>query len=92
MERDIVILEENHTGALNGEYHRIGQEIDDIVVQYTGILKSLTDGRLKGETADKLAEFMQETERLLSGMMEPIAGEFARKQRDYIAEIEAEDK
>lgn len=92
MEKNMVILEDNYTGTTNEGYRKIGQEIDDIITQYVGILNTLTDGKLKGQTAEKLAEFAQETTRLLSQMAEPITGDCAQKQIKYIAEIEAEDK
>lgn len=92
MEKNIVIVKENYTGIQTEECHKIGQEIDEIVTQYVGILNSLTDGKLKGETAGKLAEFAQETTKLLGAMAEPIAEDCAKKQTKYIEEIEVEDK
>lgn len=92
MEKDIIIQEDNYTGTRNKKYQQVGQEIDDIVAEYTRIIKSLTDGRLKGETAQKLSGFAQETSRLLKGMMEPAMTECAEKQVKFVGEIEVEDQ
>ena len=92
MEKDVIVQEDNYTGTINERYKQIGQEVDAVVTQYVQILSNLANGNMEGETAGKLADFAEETARLLENMMEPETTNCAQTQGKFVEELAAADK
>lgn len=91
--KNVVIVDDDYTGACAEAYAKIGNEWDDIMGKYVAILKGLVDNQhFQGAAADLLYEFAAVAEGMLGGIASQLGSHKRAVMERFIEEIDEADK